>query len=357
MPSIMADSENWRRQRAEELRLHDAGPLARASRELQPVVDGVEMMRQPEEVAPSAPAVPTAVAAPAVEVLQGHSDVRRGAEPAARRYRPQSPLLSGAGGPLPPTSAPRWRSSAPRHPILIAAAASAALAGAGALGWLLRAEIPPVSPVGVTAMRAGSAPVIPRAPTAPAVSVTPSVSIRPDATPAPAKLAGSATDSTFTADAPAILPSRTAADTLPRRSRFSSAASSITKQPSPETLPVATETTLRTTSAPDSTSRFAHPAKAMALPGRNFSPSFNCRRATTSVNYAICASPELSALDRQVSQAFYRVTASVDLERHKAIDRDQTDFLNERARCNSDDCVAAVYRRRLDTLRQADASE
>lgn len=99
-------------------------------------------------------------------------------------------------------------------------------------------------------------------------------------------------------------------------------------------------------------SRFLHPAKAVPLPGNSFGPSFNCRRAITAVNRAICASPALSALDRQVSQRFYSATTRVDLEQHKAIDRDQVDFLNQRARCSSDECVASVYRRRLETLHQ-----
>lgn len=342
----MADSEDWRRRRAEELRLHDAGPFAaRPARERQPIVDSVEPMRQPV-----APVPPSAFVA---DPLPNRVEPRRGAEPAARRHRPQSPLVSGAAD-APMASAPDARrlsgapSFAARHPLVLGAGIAAALAGAGALGWMLHAKVEPVRVVVATAAREVPAAIAPRMPEAPVSTIgaggliaDPIATVPPTAMTAPLQ--------------------KFAVDSKPRRTSAAKAAivaPQLLETGTPEAPAVETPTFLPATArapkpAADPTSRFAHPAKAVALPGREFSPSFNCRRAIAAVNRAICANPELSALDRQVSQRFYRATASVDLERHKAIDRDQVDFLNERARCNSDDCVAGVYRRRLDALRNA----
>ncbi len=358
----MSGSEDWRRQRAEELRLHDAGPLAaRPARDRRPATDDVEPMLRPV-VAPE-PIVPR------VEESARYRKPDRGAEPVSRRYRQQSPLLSGAAVAAVNAASPRMRRS-PRfaigQPTALVAAVSLAMVGAGALGWVLHSETSPVRTIAPSATRAASADL-------PAVAVVPATA-RP-AAPAPSNTVTSAPLASGVANAPArdtaamppaILQHRSpkyaitkaaslqsAAVIMPRRiAPKGRAATAIATRRLPVKLAGAARTGLRPAAFRNVSARWMHPAKAVALPGRNFRPSFNCRRAIAAVNKAICANSELSSLDRQVSEKFYRSTANVNLERHKAIDRDQVDFLNLRARCNSDDCVARVYHQRLDALRE-----
>lgn len=349
----MADSEDWRRQRAESLRLHDAGPLAAPpARDRPPPVDGVEPMRRPVVQPPVQPPVPAPLLPPVTAASPGQREPRRGAEPAARRHRPQAPLPgSDASAPLAASSIPVSRgpaapSFAARHPLALGSLIAAALAGAGALGWTLRGDTSPVPTIAPMARIV--APAAPAASAAPANRAAPPVA-------APVAAAASLPSMPVSERAVEVVRPENIRDTAAPRTTKPAPSATVTKPPrSPQ------KRIVRASSSPDRpdvTSRFAHPAKAVALSGRDFHPSFNCRRAIAAVNRAICASPALSALDRQVSQAFYRVTATVDLERHKAIDRDQVDFLNERARCNLDDCVARVYNQRLEALREAAPGE
>jgi hypothetical protein len=395
----MADTEDWRRRRAEELRLHDPAPLPVRPARDRAADDGIEALRPPLE--PVRPLVaPTNPPPVRDEISHGDSGTGHGAKPAARRYRQESPIadttgaVSFADAPLatrrPVASRAPKMSMVARHPLVFGVAIGGALTAAGMLGWLLRVETEPV-PVLATAM----------VQSAPRVSVA-APAIQPDVTLAtPGPLTTSAGESERRAgDAPAApangmpplapklvpalkapLPHDAAASAAPPVSSPTSAGqaaktslattkfaaeaklAATAKATAKPELAVIIEPAFKTkpTTTPiarnDKTSRFAHPAKAVVLPGRGFGPSFNCRRAIAAVNRAICANPTLSALDRQLSQTFYRATAHVDLERNKAIDRDQVDFLNQRAGCNSDECVARVYRQRLAALRQTSRGE
>jgi len=95
------------------------------------------------------------------------------------------------------------------------------------------------------------------------------------------------------------------------------------------------------------------PARSVALPGRGFRPSFNCRRARASVNRVVCDNAELARLDRQMSADYFAAVRGVDRDTERRIDRDQTEFLNLRGRCNGVACIADSYRERIDQLEQA----
>ena len=339
----MADTEDWRRRRAEELQLHYPGPWrARTPRDWQPVNDGVEPMRFPG-------AIPATSA----------SSMPRNAEPVERRYRQQPPRNTAPDSPGGGTSAPSRKaaslSSAVRHPLVLGIAVGAALAGAGTLGWMLHDEVEP-SPVAVSAPSPTAIVARPdrRSPSVPAESrmTAPEMTPAPIVAPPAAEPPSAAPRVTVTA--PAI--PRVSAPSQPVIGIYEPVAARATTKKAtvasvhPAAKPSRTPVEVASEAQPRS-QRWVHPARPVALPGRGFSPSFNCRRATTEVNRAICSSPQLSTLDRDVSRSFYRAVTGTDLDTQKAIDRDQVDFLNQRARCSSNDCIAGVYRRRLDQLR------
>lgn len=71
-------------------------------------------------------------------------------------------------------------------------------------------------------------------------------------------------------------------------------------------------------------------------------PSFDCARARTEVEQAICASPDLALRDRALALVYRSAAPATALFR-----RGQRSWLAERNRCRSDDCLAVAYERRL----------
>ena len=69
-------------------------------------------------------------------------------------------------------------------------------------------------------------------------------------------------------------------------------------------------------------------ALALALPQDG--PSFNCARATTPVEHAICADPRLAAQDRRVAEAYGRLRRSLSPAAREALARDQRWYLGAR---------------------------
>ena len=67
---------------------------------------------------------------------------------------------------------------------------------------------------------------------------------------------------------------------------------------------------------------------AVALPQDG--PSFDCARATTAVEQAICADPRLAAQDRQAGAAYARVRRSLSPAARAALVRDQRWYLEAR---------------------------
>ncbi len=75
------------------------------------------------------------------------------------------------------------------------------------------------------------------------------------------------------------------------------------------------------------------------------SPSFDCQKAKTPDEIAICGDPALSDLDSLVSQAFQTFEPSFQPKRKIALA-----FLKDRASCGGDNaCIAAVQARALET--------
>jgi uncharacterized protein len=57
----------------------------------------------------------------------------------------------------------------------------------------------------------------------------------------------------------------------------------------------------------------------------------DCSKAATPVDQAVCADPQLSALDKSVRDAFVKAQGRVDKDALKALQKDQKDFMTERA--------------------------
>jgi uncharacterized protein YecT (DUF1311 family) len=82
----------------------------------------------------------------------------------------------------------------------------------------------------------------------------------------------------------------------------------------------------------------AGPALAQAA-----GPSFDCARVTSRVNRLICASPELSALDRQLAE-HYRVLLGQSGSEAAALQREEVQWLHEvRDPCPDAACIAQAY--------------
>lgn len=76
---------------------------------------------------------------------------------------------------------------------------------------------------------------------------------------------------------------------------------------------------------------FAFPFVALALPAVAQTPAPDCAKLAAPVEQAICADPDLAALDRRVREAFVKASGRVDKDALKALQKDQKDFLTERA--------------------------
>jgi hypothetical protein len=69
-------------------------------------------------------------------------------------------------------------------------------------------------------------------------------------------------------------------------------------------------------------------------------PSFDCRRARTTGERAVCASPQLAALDRRMAAQYVGAQRAL-------LQRTRDSFLVYRDRCPSDSCIAQTYRGRM----------
>jgi hypothetical protein len=79
-------------------------------------------------------------------------------------------------------------------------------------------------------------------------------------------------------------------------------------------------------------------------------PSFDCRRVTSRVLEAVCASPALAALDVEMAALFFDVRAGSDAETRVDLDATRDDFIARRQSCRDNACVARVYRERIGEL-------
>jgi len=84
-------------------------------------------------------------------------------------------------------------------------------------------------------------------------------------------------------------------------------------------------------------------------------PSFNCAKASSSVEKLICNDAELADLDRSLSSLYSRVMENSSAADQKRLKTEQRGWVKGRDDCwKSDDmrgCVAREYRYRIDELK------
>jgi len=86
------------------------------------------------------------------------------------------------------------------------------------------------------------------------------------------------------------------------------------------------------------------------------SPSFECAKATTKTEHAICASDLLSLLDQDMADAYHVARAGVGTGAKKQISKEQISWIGRRNACGGDsNCIEAVMRDRIATLRGKNA--
>jgi len=102
--------------------------------------------------------------------------------------------------------------------------------------------------------------------------------------------------------------------------------------------------------APRAPDRAPAPPPVVA-PTASARPSFNCNRARTRGEIAVCNSPELAALDRQMASFYGTAYRGGDPETRALLERTRNRFLSFRDRCRDDACVADSYRGRISEIR------
>jgi uncharacterized protein YecT (DUF1311 family) len=86
--------------------------------------------------------------------------------------------------------------------------------------------------------------------------------------------------------------------------------------------------------------------------GEAASPSFDCAKAATATEHAICASDLLSALDREMADAYRAARAGVGAGAKQQIREEQITWIGQRNACGGDaGCLEARMRHRIAALR------
>ncbi|UUR08642.1 lysozyme inhibitor LprI family protein [Sphingomonas glaciei] len=93
------------------------------------------------------------------------------------------------------------------------------------------------------------------------------------------------------------------------------------------------------------------PPPAVVPPTASVRPSFNCARARTRGEIAVCNSSELAALDRQMATFYGTAYRGADRDAKALLERTRSRFLTYRDRCRNDACVADAYRGRISEIR------
>ena len=80
-------------------------------------------------------------------------------------------------------------------------------------------------------------------------------------------------------------------------------------------------------------------------------PSFNCDKARTSGEVAVCNDDRLALLDRRMASQFSSAISEADGQQRALLTRTRDSFLVYRDRCTSNDCIAETYRGRIREIR------
>jgi uncharacterized protein len=93
---------------------------------------------------------------------------------------------------------------------------------------------------------------------------------------------------------------------------------------------------------------------ALLMAGSAEAASFNCAKAKTPDEKAVCSSPSLSELDVKMATLYgVRMKLPMLMGSRGAAQDEQHQFLIDRGSCGANNvCIAAAYQARIDTLNQ-----
>ena len=102
-------------------------------------------------------------------------------------------------------------------------------------------------------------------------------------------------------------------------------------------------------SAPRAAPQFPPAAPAPPRSPRNVhvEPSYNCARARTRTEQAVCANPALALLDQAMAGQYLSALYAADPRTNAELRRTRMTFLDYRERCRDDACIADAYRGRM----------
>lgn len=86
-------------------------------------------------------------------------------------------------------------------------------------------------------------------------------------------------------------------------------------------------------------------------PTASTNPSFNCANASTRGEIAVCESPGLAALDRQMAAQFQAAFSDADRSQRVLLTNTRDSFLRYRDNCPNEACMAQTYRGRIREIR------
>jgi len=89
------------------------------------------------------------------------------------------------------------------------------------------------------------------------------------------------------------------------------------------------------------------PQPDQPAPVSQANPSFDCSRARTRGEIAVCNDPSLASLDRQMAGQYNAAISEADSTQRRLLQRTRDRFLSYRDRCTNDECVANTYRSRI----------
>ena len=94
--------------------------------------------------------------------------------------------------------------------------------------------------------------------------------------------------------------------------------------------------------------------QAATAQGQDAGPAFDCRAVTRAVESAVCGSPELGALDRQLDGVYSDALASADAAGAEQLRSAERKWIARRDACGGDVvCIASAYRSRIAALNSA----
>jgi len=96
----------------------------------------------------------------------------------------------------------------------------------------------------------------------------------------------------------------------------------------------------------------------LSVSGASLAASFDCSKAAAPDEKAICANPDLSALDSEMAGLYYGYKALPLLMGASGVRQDEAEaFLKQRSGCGSDvSCLRSAYTQRISALK-ADITE